>query len=138
MNKLNKNLICASVLLIILTSFMISASPTFPSLVACEKDCKVYENDDSLCDNCFVQIIYTEDDKIDSPNKEGGATGDDLLLDYTFTGEEDFYNGMFTSTLSLAKGDKIYARAWDSRHPENSSYFGESEIIFINESKEDY
>ena len=137
MNKNYKKTL-AFLIFVFLISFALSAAPRFPSGVYCEKDCSVYENDSSLCDNCFVQIIYTRDNVINSPNKQGGPTEDDILLDYRKTGGKDFGTGKFSFSLDLVKGDKIYTRVWDGNDVEDSEYFGESEIIFINNSRGDY
>lgn len=131
MNKKTIFLGCMVSMVILLTGVILSA-PVLPSTVSCESNCSVYKEDNSKCPDCFVQVIYTQDNEINPPNKKGGTSEDDLLMDSTYTGDEDFGLGNFVIPLDLRKGDNIYIRAWDSRNIENSSYFGESKILEID------
>src|SRR6056297_3126903 len=122
MDKEKKVSMVLGIFLIFLLGGILGASPRMPSSVHCENTSDVndginghvFDNKGVKCSDCFVQIIYTEDKKINLTNKEGGTTGDDILLKTMKTGKDDFYSGMFSDSLDLVYGDKIYARAWDS------------------------
>lgn len=136
MNTNKRNFVYGIVVLIFLMGVVLG-SPVFPSLIACEGDYHVFDNESSKCENCYVQIIETgQDEEINPPNREGEPTGDDTLIKETSTGDEDFYLGKFTAPVSVTKGDNIYARVWDSHETGDSEYFGESEVIYIEEAGE--
>jgi len=116
---------------LVLVTIIVGAFPRLPSIVYCGEDCKVINSEGNFCEDCFVQIIRTQDNKINPPTSNGSVSGDEVVLGEEETCSKDFCVGEFSDTLDLAGGDKIYARVWDSKEVSNAEYFGESEILDI-------
>jgi len=138
MKKEVVNMYIGIFLLLFLTGFL-SAIPSFPSMVFCEGDCHVFNEDGSKCNNCFVQYIEAGDNnKIDSIGERGEISGDDELLETTFTGNKDMGSGMFSDQLNLKGGGNVYVRVWNAKDIQSSSFYGESDILEIDLPGERY